>query len=316
MWAPYKDPLFIMMAGALALALTAVVVLLPSTANNSSDKQNEQQNAHRSNCDSLLRSFGYSIATESGKPKDGSEDQKAHADLCQQLRMAKAAEDAAETSLHQFWLSFANLIFLIVATAAAVLAARWAGTASKQAKRGADAGFEMNKIAREISVAENRAWISLTGMDVKFTESAPGRYGINIQTRTSNIGAYPATKVRERIEFCDVRFVFDRSAATELARSIAHQRGPLHDEMVTTMPPKLTVSGGQIGPAPQQALGATGQPTEIFGVIVVITYMPRAGESEKISSIGAFVVPEKTADGRLAAMEARVNFAKNSVLIE
>jgi hypothetical protein len=108
-----------------------------------------------------------------------------HADLCQQWRMAEAAE-------RQLWLTALGLAFISLTlffTARAAIAA----------SRAADAARQGNKISRNLFVAEQRPWVSieinLSGALTFNSEEVL----LPLKLKIENIGRSPAESVRREL---------------------------------------------------------------------------------------------------------------------
>lgn len=107
---------------------------LSTIRDGASPENAKEDKASRHQCETYLRSLGYSVPASDGQAKDAEEIKKYY-DLCQQIRSVQAAEDAAYYGRRQWLVATAGLVFVIIAT---VLAGRAYG----EAKRQADAATE------------------------------------------------------------------------------------------------------------------------------------------------------------------------------
>jgi hypothetical protein len=104
-------------------------------------------------------------------------------DICQQRRMADAAERTLSLGNSQWWLTLASIIASVVAIGVAAWASIAAGDAAK-------AAVESNKIARDIGQAQVSAYLACE--DGQFTLGAHSLHGhVNVR----NYGQSPAKRV-------------------------------------------------------------------------------------------------------------------------
>jgi hypothetical protein len=128
----------------------------------------------RSDCASKLLALGYVASDQAGNDDN----------LCQQIRMAEAAERAANAAEY-------SLYVLIIAAVVTGAAAKFAFDSSSQASRQADAAFEAVRVQRQ----EKRAWLKLAPVAVGSVGYDDRSLRVNITVKAENIGASPATNV-------------------------------------------------------------------------------------------------------------------------
>jgi hypothetical protein len=124
-------------------------------------------------------------------------------DLCQQMRMADAAERATAYAGTQIWLGTGSLILLAIATYFTGRAARYAKLAADEARRGADAGIVAAKAAqdtvdetRRIGEAQVRAYLSWSGANVGVGVDRSSNFvGFTFVPRVKNTGQSPASLI-------------------------------------------------------------------------------------------------------------------------
>ncbi|MEE8177628.1 MAG: hypothetical protein V3T65_06510 [Acidobacteriota bacterium] len=131
------------------------------------------------------------------KQKDAAAQQKALCDspqsrekndLCQQWRMAEAAEEMADWTLGQILATGVEAVLLAIAIGVAWWAGSWA-------KRAAIAGNETVETTREIGLAQARAYVHPMGLNIVMDENGM----ITGTARVENVGKTPAYKLVCRI---------------------------------------------------------------------------------------------------------------------
>lgn len=122
--------------------------------------------------------------TELYKPDCASPKDHDEADLCEQRRMAKAAEDALTVARDQYWIALWALGGLF-ATFLASAAAAWA------AARAAWAAEASVAVAREMGVVQTRAYLVVTRGEIIYTDGSPPSVAIWVK----NTGKSPAFNV-------------------------------------------------------------------------------------------------------------------------
>jgi hypothetical protein len=104
----------------------------------------------------------YTYRAVCDQPKD-----KDHADLCQQWRMAEAAES-------QFWLSVLGTLFLLGTLLFTGIAANAARKAARSAKDTADAAIRANELNRDNATVDQRPWLSIRDFKITYLRTSPG----------------------------------------------------------------------------------------------------------------------------------------------
>jgi hypothetical protein len=110
-------------------------------------------------------------STKSPQNRSSTDQEKAY-DLCQQWRMARAAEDAAYSARQQALVAFASLVVLFVATAFAGAAAFYARQAAVAGNGMIAEAKETNKTAREIGETQARAHLTVLNPRYTFEDGA------------------------------------------------------------------------------------------------------------------------------------------------
>jgi len=117
------------------------------------------------------------------RPKSRDED-----DLCQQMRMAEAAEEASCITYVQSWVNVLGLMTLL-------LAVYFAARAAKYAKSAADAANDMNQITGRALIAQQRAWLKITNVEAHLVAHDKFNVGLKVVIITENTGNNPALEV-------------------------------------------------------------------------------------------------------------------------
>lgn len=112
------------------------------------NQSSETYKGSHNKCRATLRALGYRVPGITEHHETSPSQQRDYADLCQQVRMAQAAEESAEAVWLQFWATIVSLALLALTTVAAGYAAFYARGAVKEGRRAADAA--------EDSVVEGR----------------------------------------------------------------------------------------------------------------------------------------------------------------
>lgn len=150
-------------------------------------------------CVAKLRPFGLDVPTPSDKPENKDTGKREQADLCQQIRMADAAEEAADTAWRQYAVSVVGLFGLILTVVLTAIAADAARRAAKSAN-------ETVRAMRRTERRELRAYVGLEQIQfeirsveegyVPFATAAPGAiYQDSIAATVKNYGQTPAYNV-------------------------------------------------------------------------------------------------------------------------
>lgn len=132
------DWLLIVLAGVLANSISLNLAGLPDPEQNKAYFEHQQRNADPKECGAKLRALGYKIAPQGREAADGEIQQRDYSDLCQQIRMAVAAENSALSAKNQEIIAVRSLILVLVATMAMGVAAWFAWQASIDTRRQAN----------------------------------------------------------------------------------------------------------------------------------------------------------------------------------
>jgi len=118
------------------------------------------------------------------------------ADLCQQWRMAVAAEESAKFARYGFWIvGFGSLLFLAVTSLFAGQAAVWAKRAALAAER--------------TWQSSERPWLS-ADIDIHSITISDAEFYVEFQCRIKNIGSSPAADIQLRTFITTNGFETDR----------------------------------------------------------------------------------------------------------
>lgn len=167
--------------GGLAILVMAVCVAIFTLILNTSTGEKDDR------CAVTLRPFGLQPSADKSTPDNI--EKRGMAELCQQVRMAEAAEDAADTAWWQFIAGLVGLAGLGLTVVFTAIAARAARDAAKHADRGAN-------IANQTLLATQRPWVSCNvgiASSLVFKERE-GR--VTLQFMMKNFGSSPAINVR------------------------------------------------------------------------------------------------------------------------
>jgi hypothetical protein len=152
-------------------------------------------------------------------PKDNE-----HADLCQQWRVAQAADS-------QFWLNLLGLVLLAGTLVFTAIAARAARDAAKEASRTATTAAQGNTQSRNLFVAEQRPWIEIDTVgfagELRFDEKG---VGLSFQLRVESTGRSPAQNVQKvwhfRHDANAARAELEQIAAAERVKKLGENDPP------------------------------------------------------------------------------------------
>jgi hypothetical protein len=214
---------------------------------------------------------------------------KDHADLCQQWRVAEAAET-------QVWLTGISLLLIIGTTVFTGIAAAAARSAAKEASVTARAARAANQLSRDFFAAEQRPWIQIAverGDDLRV--DASGVY-FRPKVRIISSGRVPAENVRQHWELWpDVE-----AARTELNRITAEQLTAEDDSGELLFPgqdaesaPKLKILKSQIGDRSEIApalIGCVTYQTNITAARFQTVYFARVERIIRGNSLRTFSV--------------------------
>lgn len=114
------------------------------------------------------------------------------ADLCEQRRMAKAAEESVAIANSQLWLTVLNLLLLLAATSAAVAAAKYAKQAADAGRRGVAEAAQTNMLVARTAALEVRAYLSVLPGGIN--ELIGSRQAMG-HVEVKNVGRLPAREV-------------------------------------------------------------------------------------------------------------------------
>lgn len=130
------------------------------------------------------------------RPKCGEAQSHDEADLCEQRRMAKAAEDAVYWSRIQAVVAVIGTVFLVLNLL--------------YMHRTTEIGLAANDLNRQAFIANQRAWLTTRlSMEEDFTFARDGGGGGLVSVKITNVGQTPAleahTNIRTILESADVR---------------------------------------------------------------------------------------------------------------
>ncbi len=149
------------------------------------------------------------------------------ADLCQQWRMAEAAEETADWTFGQVIATGLEAVLLAIAIVIASWAGYWARRAAKAGDRGVDATWD-------IGMAQTPAYIQVTKVTALLTERAIGAREMIVPTisiEVTNSGNSPALAFR-----WDVKAVYQYAMSTgELRESKGGTQKLLGENISTTL---------------------------------------------------------------------------------
>ena len=137
MFGKYEDRLVLALIFILSVSITFNIFRWPFTG-----AQGKQIQGGDHHCETKLRVLGYRISREAGNSENDKPDEKGFADLCQQIRMAEAAEQTSAYELSGVIAAWLSLVAVIAATL-------FAGAAAIYAKRAATSGKDAVEEARK-----------------------------------------------------------------------------------------------------------------------------------------------------------------------
>ena len=133
MWRRFEGAIAILVAFILAAGVASTIHLLSSAHPRQQWKTNEHSSARDAKCKSLDSLFGIK-AGQKEDSKTGTVEQHRYVELCQQIRSAVAAEDAADYALWQLRLGLGGVFLAGIAAIAAGYAARFTWQQADAAK--------------------------------------------------------------------------------------------------------------------------------------------------------------------------------------
>lgn len=164
-WRSYSEAERVIVSAAVIAAAIAVLVAIPHLAGVPSTPgidQYAQQN--RGKGEGALTGKNKETTTyDPGCPYPKNRDD---ADLCEQRRMAKAAEEAVALAESQWWLTILNLTLLSAATVAAIAAAIYASRAADAGSLAVAEAKDTNAITDRSAKQQLRAYIGVAGATV------------------------------------------------------------------------------------------------------------------------------------------------------
>lgn len=186
--------------GAIALGLALFLIAADLAGRGYLNLQQQQANpGARSECIAKLRALGYFVSGEKAQTEKSDGQQPNYDDLCQQIRMAEAAEGATRYAGAQVFLGALSVSLLGLATWFAGRAARYARLAAAagresvmEAQRGADAAEITNKIVARGAALELRAYLSVLPAGVN---QLIGSSQVMGHVAVRNVGKLPARDV-------------------------------------------------------------------------------------------------------------------------
>lgn len=149
----------------------------------------ESGTASQSYCKAELRSLGYDNGTLDQEQQSNKAKVTEYANLCQQVRMARAAEEATHYAWWQLIVGVTGLVLLGLAT--------WfAGRAAWHAKRAADSGGEITFVTKDSAERQLRAYI-----DVRAGRVTAFHWGMKpkAEIKFLNSGQTPARNLTARL---------------------------------------------------------------------------------------------------------------------
>lgn len=145
-------------------------------------------------CHPKLRPFGLDVPAQSGDPVNQNSDKREKADLCQQIRMADAAEEAADTAWRQYVVSKWALFGLFLTVV-------FTGLAWKAARDAANHAESTANVAKQTLIESQRAWIRRDKItfDTPLTFTEDGVAITSVALEFTNIGNAPALNIEKHV---------------------------------------------------------------------------------------------------------------------
>lgn len=170
------------------IACAALFMLAIDTPSSAQQDHEQTARAAYDECAAKLRAFGLDIASLGDKPETAESQKRDKADLCQQIRMADAAKESANTAWLQLVASVLGLVGLF-----------WTVRLTAKASKAAAEAAKATAQAVDVQVRTERPLLYLKS--IKANIGSTGWQ--TIETEAINLGKTPAILIRQSIDIAD-----------------------------------------------------------------------------------------------------------------